>query len=145
MFTFLLLLRLTILLGLFLQSLSKHRQNSGPSINVTSCIFPGHLIYNDSTQRPMKSVKWYFQLMKQHMHLNHLEMGSTNNLTFVPWCVGKVFAFCRKLLFIIIIIITIIIAFFQAYCCYALVSFPQLFIYVSSKRWKDKNCSLMVF
>jgi len=80
--------------------------------------------------------------MKQHMGLN-LEMGSTNNLTFAPWCVGKVLAFCRNLLFIIIIII--IIAFFQAYCCYALVSFPLLFIYVSSKRWNDKNCSLMGF
>ena len=55
----------------------------------------------------MKCVKWAFQLMKQHMRLN-LEMGSTNNLTFMPWCVGKVFAFCRNLLFIIIITIIII-------------------------------------
>ena len=91
----------------------------------------------------MKRVKWAFQLMKQHMGLN-LEMGSTNNLMFVPCCVGKVFAFCSNLLFIIIIII-IIIAFFSGLLCYALVSFPLLFISVSSKRWKDKNCSLMGF
>ena len=83
--------------------------------------------------------------MKQHMRLI-LEMGSTNNLTFVSLVCGQRVRFCRNLLFIIIIIIIIIIiAFFQAYCCYALVSFPLLFISVSSKRWKDKNCSLMGF